>query len=425
MDFFAKHYEKLILAFCLVLLLVGIAFVALSASKTSTELAANFQTAKRNVEGGNLVEAMNVTSYNLDRYFNDPRKILSVLGLGAEDTGKGSMFEAQKMILCVNEECKRFILLSADECPFCKTKQPALAKNVGKDEDTDGDGIPDLVEQKYDFLNYLNPNDARLDQDNDGFLNNEEITAGTNPEDAGDFPPLALLLRVDRVFKPRLGITLLELEKNRSDDMNKWELVFRGNDPKTRRPKRFTVQVGETLLGRYKVTSAGFEGEGDAAIPYAVVVPSGVGGEEYTMRLNDDKVENKKFSIMFVYLRSRAKSEVLRFKNRMRVMGVEGQDFQLRKQRAGDAQNSAQSDVIEHYRVMNVDVAARTCQIAMLDGKGGKAVKTFEIPAFDEKNDKDFLFEENNSGETMEQDGPPSQEREGGGRPPRGRPRPR
>jgi len=128
---------------------------------------------------------------------------------------------------------------------------------------------------------------------------------------------------------------------------------------------------------------------------------------------------------MFVYLRSRAKSEVLRFRNRMRVMGVEGQDFQLRKQRTGDAQDSAKSDVIEHYRVISVDAASRTCQIARLDGKGGNAVKTFDIPAFDEKNDKDFLFEENNSGETMEHDGPPPPDREGGGRPPRGRPRPR
>ncbi len=417
MDFFARHYEKLILAFCLLLLLVGIVFVALSATKTSSELAENYQKARRNVEGGKLVDAMDISNYNLERYFNDPRKACNILGAEGDQSGKGSMLEAGRMIICSNPECSRILLLSADVCPFCNTKQPELSKGTGKDEDTDGDGIPDLVEQKYEFLNYRDPRDATMDQDNDGFLNIEEIKAGTNPDDDSEFPALALLLRVQHVFRPPLGITLVDVDKNRSDDMNKWDVAFKGVDPRTRRPRRFTVRVGETVLNRFKVTSAGFEGEGDAAIPFAVVVTEGADAEEYTMKLNED-VKAKKNNVVFMYLRTRKKSDILRFGRRMRIMCQEGQEFMLRKQRGSGASKQAEGgnrapsnvggdeNVVEYYRVIKVDAANKTCQVAKLSGKGGEAGQTFDIPVFDEKNDRDFIPEENNRGDMTEGDMP-------------------
>jgi predicted RNA-binding protein with TRAM domain len=317
-------------------------------------------------------------------------------------------------------------LLSSDVCPFCGTKQPELSKSTGKDEDTDGDGIPDLEEQKFAFLNYRNPSDATMDQDNDGFLNIEEIKAGTNPEDGSEFPPLALLLRVQHVFKRKLPIKLVEIEKNRSDEMNKWDLVFMAPDPRTRREKRITVRVGETLMNRFKVTSAGFDGEGDAAIPYAVVVSEGPEGEEYTMKLNE-VVENRRPTVAFINLMSRSKADVQRHMMRMRVFCNEGQEFVLRKLKGGAAQGEAPAPrggseaVVEHYRVIAADVSAKTCQIAMLDAKGGNAVRTFDIPVFDINNGKDFLPEENKREGEMNE---PSAEG-AAPRPARGRPRPR
>ena len=432
MDFFAKHYEKLILAFCLMLLLVGIVFVALSATKTSTELAENYQKARRNVEGGRLVDVMDTANYNLERYFNDPRKACSILGTETEHSGKGSMLEASRLIICANPECKRMLLLSSDVCPFCNTKQPELSKGTGKDEDTDGDGIPDLVEQKFAFLNYRDPRDATMDKDNDGFLNIEEIKAGTDPEDDSSFPPLALLLRVQNVFNPPLGITLVDVDKNRSDDMNKWDVAFKGMDPRTRRPRRFTVRIGETFLNKFKVTSAGFEGEGDAAIPFAVVVTEGADAEEYTMKLNE-AIRQRKATVVFLNLRSRRKSEVIRFGRNMRVFCQEGQEFVLRKQRGGGARQgeteaaptrggSADNNVVEYYRLLKIDAANKTCQVAKLSGKGGEAGQTFDIPAFDDKNDRDFLPDDNSRDGMMEGD-MPGPEPDAGPRPPRRRQR--
>lgn len=48
--------------------------------------------------------------------------------------------------------------------------------------DSDGDGIPDYYEVQRQFLNPSNPNDAGLDQDEDGVTNLQEYLDGTDPD---------------------------------------------------------------------------------------------------------------------------------------------------------------------------------------------------------------------------------------------------
>ena len=49
------------------------------------------------------------------------------------------------------------------------------------DSDDDNDGIADVDENKFDFLDPFDASDAASDQDNDGLTNLEEILAGTDP----------------------------------------------------------------------------------------------------------------------------------------------------------------------------------------------------------------------------------------------------
>jgi alpha-tubulin suppressor-like RCC1 family protein len=60
------------------------------------------------------------------------------------------------------------------------------------DTDDDNDGIPDSYEDTYAFLDPLNPADALLDQDEDGYSNLQEYLVGTNPYDENSHPSKGL-----------------------------------------------------------------------------------------------------------------------------------------------------------------------------------------------------------------------------------------
>ena len=49
--------------------------------------------------------------------------------------------------------------------------------------DSDGDGISDSMEDRYDFLDAEDPNDAALDQDDDGLSNLQEVDLGSDLEE--------------------------------------------------------------------------------------------------------------------------------------------------------------------------------------------------------------------------------------------------
>jgi len=69
------------------------------------------------------------------------------------------------------------------------------------DSDDDGDGMSDDFEAAND-LDQLDPTDANTDADGDGFTNLQEFKAGTDPQDADDFPlpkkvPVAIFILLD------------------------------------------------------------------------------------------------------------------------------------------------------------------------------------------------------------------------------------
>ena len=77
------------------------------------------------------------------------------------------------------------------------------------DSDDDNDGIPDLWELKYD-LAPLDPNDAGLDVDEDAYSNLLEYHFNTSPKDINNFP----VIRMEQVFaviKTNMGHIAIEL----------------------------------------------------------------------------------------------------------------------------------------------------------------------------------------------------------------------
>ncbi len=95
-------------------------------------------------------------------------------------------------------QCGKPIEFAASTCPFCGTAQPE--RKDPEKVDTDGDGLPDVVETKFG-LNALDPKDAEMDGDGDGFSNAEEILYGTDPWSAESYPPPVVKLRMLRAYR--------------------------------------------------------------------------------------------------------------------------------------------------------------------------------------------------------------------------------
>lgn len=104
------------------------------------------------------------------------------------------MMVSELRVSCV--ECQKPIEFGAALCPFCGAKQPEM---VNPDElDSDGDGLADKFERDHG-LNPLDPADAVLDADNDGFTNFEEHQSGTEMDDPASYPPPVAKLRYARL----------------------------------------------------------------------------------------------------------------------------------------------------------------------------------------------------------------------------------
>ena len=195
MDFLRRHVEKLILGLALLALLASIALVLRSLTNTRTEVNKTVEESRQAANGGRPIELLDPDSFGeVYKELSDPKVRFDTLPTEATAARRGSLYEPADFILCYSEACSKLIPYDADKCPFCATAQPDKSgKGVA---DRDADGIPNSIEQKYAFLNPDNPQDARLDQDQDGFLNVEEFRAGTDMQDPKSTPPLGTALRL-------------------------------------------------------------------------------------------------------------------------------------------------------------------------------------------------------------------------------------
>ena len=391
MEFLTKHYEKLILAFCLICLFCGIILVGLSDKSTTGTLHQEQSVANRDVSGGDMIEKKGAGEYGIGKFLNDPRKILNILGDDGAPTPKGSLIEPNKLILCVNENCNHLISLFSDKCPFCGTEQPEMGKETAAGDDTDADGIPDKVEIASKFLNYRDPSDARLDYDNDGFLNIEEFELGTKMDDPDDFPNLANLLRTVKVFKTELPLSLVDIDRNNSDDVKKWDVIVMAFDPKQRKMRRMTRQVGDEV-GSFTIHQAGFEGEGSMSLPYIVISDKSAPTDMYNVK-KGRKTFNKNLMVRMLYLSTRDRSYAQMLFRRSLIMRRVGDEFPLVK-------NKTNARVTEYYKILDANEAENTVKIALLKEQKGAVDKEYTLRIFNMEND----FIENRRGGGMMDD---------------------
>ncbi|MCI5778490.1 MAG: hypothetical protein MR051_01500 [Lentisphaeria bacterium] len=116
-------------------------------------------------------------------------------------------------------------------CPVCHHELPApqerkkMYVGIKSEQDRDGDGIPNDLEQKYS-LNPDDPSDALYDNDNDGFSNYIEIANGFDPTNPASHPPYWWRLRLKDVKQIELPIKFMAITDNGVTDKKQWDLQF-------------------------------------------------------------------------------------------------------------------------------------------------------------------------------------------------------
>ena len=131
---------------------------------------------------------------------------------------------------CPDLKCNKLIpvhYFSGKECPECGfalpvPERPSRKLRVASDDDRDGDGISDELEDKYG-MDKSNPADALLDNDNDGFSNVYEVEHRTSPNAPMSRPPLWYRLRFDAVRRIKLPVEFKALAAI-GDDPKMWDI---------------------------------------------------------------------------------------------------------------------------------------------------------------------------------------------------------
>lgn len=299
MDFLRKHLEKLVLGLALIALLASIVLLLHSLAKTRAYVAEKATQVQAAATGGKVIEPLNPDTVfpDVNAVLTDPKVRFETLPSEATPPLRGSLYEPVDYIFCYNEACNKLIPYAADKCPFCGFDQPPQTTDRGpKGNDRDNDGIPNHVEQKYQFLNPDNPNDALQDQDQDGFLNGEEFKLNTDMENPASTPPLGALLRIGKLVDKTLPIMLKSISRNNSDDPAAWTVTVQTYDAAKRTWRNRLAAVGKTIDG-FTIRSAAFEEPAappGKPTPVVVVAPE-AGGEPYTLKQGEKVSEHDKF----------------------------------------------------------------------------------------------------------------------------------
>ncbi len=188
------HYDKLVAVAGLVFLGVA-AFLFVGGRATTESETQTFRGKIKRLTPAN--PDVPDVSAKIASYAVPISRVAKPIQIANDRTKKVGFFVPEMRVWCVRNDCRFPLAPDWTKCPLCGTEQNAKpAETINAD--SDGDGMPDEWERKYD-LNPQDPADAELDSDEDGFSNAQEYADGTNPLDAKSHKDFATLLRVVKV----------------------------------------------------------------------------------------------------------------------------------------------------------------------------------------------------------------------------------
>ena len=265
MSFLYKHYEKIVLAFFLLIFAAALVYLIMvfSQAKETTE-----EDLRIRPEGQNYVSLFDENGVEIKN--SEEKGNFSVLAnlkdgeewVSSKQRDPNSIDTTDLLIpfkAARCDKCHRLIPCLAFEskiCPLCH-KNPGKVKKIKVEVvyDADKDGIPDALEKELG-LDSTNPDDALLDLDNDGYSNLVEYKAKTALNDPKSHPPLAEKLKLLGLARKKLPLVLVDV-KERGKDKKNWVVEVKMLN---RRGKLMTAfkKIGDTLKldqqGRYMYT---------------------------------------------------------------------------------------------------------------------------------------------------------------------------
>ncbi|MFW5803521.1 MAG: hypothetical protein ACOCWJ_06345 [Verrucomicrobiota bacterium] len=163
--------------------------------------------------------------------------------------GTGNIVYPGQLMWCKNQDCNYWLPSTQALCPYCGAEQDVEEETFDPPQDDDGDGIPNVVEEEYEFLDPNDPRDALLDEDGDWFTNIHEINvAKTDPVDPADHPPLATKLALLDIKRTRFDIVFSSLMGDAEAPKDEWDIavqVFENGRWRTR-----FLKVGAEISGK-------------------------------------------------------------------------------------------------------------------------------------------------------------------------------
>ncbi len=153
MKMLSEHWEKLLIA---VILVIGI-LVVLVVMSGEVELLEFNKSKNADVIAGD-------TTINYS-------EVVQRAKTKAEAPTSRDVYTHKWLQYCTN--CKKLHNKFSEKCPEC-------GATVNYKQDSDGDGIDNVWEQKYK-LDWTNPADGTIDSDKDGITNLEEFKRKSNP----------------------------------------------------------------------------------------------------------------------------------------------------------------------------------------------------------------------------------------------------
>lgn len=262
MDFFKRHYEKIILVCLLVLFIFSMLYLldAVDSSREITDADMRIPTKRPDY----VVADPKSPEFKESEFMNSGN-VWKPSVRRQEDAGD-SYSDLLKMFPVARcGKCGKLIPLSIMEeekaCPLCHAKlrkpknkfDPAaeMADYRRRQDDIDGDGIPNEVERRFG-MNPDDPHDALQDLSGDGFTNIYLVKNNLAPDGSSGIPPLYHRFVLREIGKIELPLMLMKVNTNGSKDDREWDLQI--NDLKTDKVYRSRlVRKGERIKisGKY------------------------------------------------------------------------------------------------------------------------------------------------------------------------------